>query len=271
MAILPNEKLLVGTNNGTIFIYDCNNINAAPQIVNTNQQSPVRAIAVFPNNEWVSANDNVLTFWDKEGNEVDALILRTNIIIYSVATIAQDTVAIGLNNNEIRIRNVKTGNQKTLSGHEGTVFSLSVFNNTLASGSLDRTIKIWDLKTTQLLATYTDHNSPVYSLHYIVQNDLLVSGSEDGKMMYWNVKDFRSIKFRVHPPQLGPVEAIIGCWNGVITGAMNGEIKSWQLVEFPQATARPCLASPQHQNNQQEVADVSPRTSQFIRVIRTNS
>ena len=51
---------------------------------------------------------------------------------------------------------------KTLNGHTDYVWSLTVLaDNTLASGSVDKTIKIWDTEKGQLIKTLNGHTGHV--------------------------------------------------------------------------------------------------------------
>ena len=57
---------------------------------------------------------------------------------------------------------------RTLTGHKSTVYSVaySPDGRTLASGSYDNTIKLWDVATGQLLCTLTGHTDFVYSVAF---------------------------------------------------------------------------------------------------------
>jgi WD40 repeat protein len=62
-----------------------------------------------------------------------------------------------------------------------------------ATGSRDRTIKIWDAKEFQLLKVinYEKHDSHRYSvnrLYWSHYNDYLISGSDDGHLMLWQIE-----------------------------------------------------------------------------------
>ena len=49
----------------------------------------------------------------------------------------------------------------------------------LASGSIDKTIRIWDIKTGEQTHIMKGHNRGVWCLNFFTQN-LLISGSYDG-------------------------------------------------------------------------------------------
>ena len=66
----------------------------------------------------------------------------------------------------------------TLTGHSSVVNSLiQLENGLLASGSADKTIKIWD-KDFKCINTLSGHRYNVFSLIQL-ENGLLASGSED--------------------------------------------------------------------------------------------
>ncbi|MDH6062099.1 hypothetical protein NWP17_16935, partial [Chrysosporum bergii ANA360D] len=78
----------------------------------------------------------------------------------------------------------------TLSGHSNPVLSVaySPDGQTLASGSRDNTIKIWNVKTGQPLHTLSGHSSWVHSVAYSSDGQTLASGSDDNTIKIWNVK-----------------------------------------------------------------------------------
>ena len=78
----------------------------------------------------------------------------------------------------------------TLPGHQGgptgvhsVAFSPS--GDTLASGSGDKTIKLWDVSNLTLIATLTGHTSHVFSVAFS-SDGTLASGSRDGTVKLWN-------------------------------------------------------------------------------------
>jgi WD40 repeat protein len=74
---------------------------------------------------------------------------------------------------------------KTLLGHNGGVNSLVLKDTTLFSGSSDRTIKIWDLRTNTCTATLKGHMAGVACL--ALKDATLFSGSWDETIKIWDL------------------------------------------------------------------------------------
>ncbi|MDB9450641.1 protein kinase domain-containing protein [Dolichospermum circinale] len=80
--------------------------------------------------------------------------------------------------------------EKTLTGHSSLVWSVaySPDGQTLASGSFDKTIKLWNIKTGNLLQTLEGHSDSVDSVAYSPNGQTLASGSRDSTIKLWNIK-----------------------------------------------------------------------------------
>ena len=66
-------------------------------------------------------------------------------------------------------------------------------DGTLATSSMDNTIKLWDTNTGQLIRTLNGHLDTVYSIVELL-DQTLASGSGDKLIKIWNPKDGRLIK-----------------------------------------------------------------------------
>jgi len=85
---------------------------------------------------------------------------------------------------------------KTLEDYKNLACYLSLVvlpDGTLASGSDDYTIKIWDVKTGKRIKTLCGHTSWIRSLA-VLSDGSLVSGSDDYTIKIWDVKTGKRIK-----------------------------------------------------------------------------
>ncbi|TIC47175.1 WD40 repeat-like protein [Wallemia mellicola] len=72
-----------------------------------------------------------------------------------------------------------------LDGHTDSVYTVAFDNEKIISGSRDKSIRIWDVKTRALLNTIPDaHNGSVISVKF--QSTFGVSAGSDGRLLIWN-------------------------------------------------------------------------------------
>ncbi|XHF98690.1 hypothetical protein AWENTII_002232 [Aspergillus wentii] len=75
-----------------------------------------------------------------------------------------------------------------LAGHSGSVYALAFSPNgkQIASGSDDKTIKIWDAATGDLQRTITTYSDPAYAMAFSQDSKQIISGSYNGVIRLWD-------------------------------------------------------------------------------------
>ena len=121
----------------------------------------------------------------------------------------------------------------TLEGHTWAVPSV-VFSpvdaNLLASGSLDGTVKLWDVATRRNIATLEAHTRPVFSVAFSPDGTVLAS-TADNAVKLWDVATRRNIAtleghtWAVVSVVFSPVDA-----NLLATGSRDGTVKLWDVA-----------------------------------------
>ncbi|MHC5595673.1 MAG: WD40 domain-containing protein [Nostoc sp.] len=116
---------------------------------------------------------------------------RSDISMLTVATLQQAVYLKPKEKKENRAIEVNT-----LEGHSSGVFSVefSPDGKTLASGSDDKTIKLWDVSTGKAIKTLTGHSSSVSSVGFSPDGKTLASGSGDKTIKLWDISTGKAIK-----------------------------------------------------------------------------
>jgi len=102
----------------------------------------------------------------------------------------------------------------------GPVFAIKIVNTFMFSGHLN-CIKVWDLQTFECKSTLTGHNGNVKAI--CVMNDILFSGSSDCSIKVWNLQTSQCLH--------------------TLSGAHNGEIRDLLAITDPQGAMKFLLSS----------------------------
>jgi WD40 repeat protein len=121
---------------------------------------------------------------------------------------------------------------KTLTGHSDMVTSVvySPDGRYLASGSDDKTIKIWEVATGKELRTLTGHSDRVSSVAYSPDGRYLASGSSDDTIKIWEVATGKQL--RTLTGHYGEVYSVVYSPDGryLASGSWDKTIKVWDVV-----------------------------------------
>ncbi|MEC4817515.1 MAG: WD40 repeat domain-containing protein [Scytonema sp. PMC 1069.18] len=118
----------------------------------------------------------------------------------------------------------------SFSGHSHIVRSLAVSTDgkILVSGSRDKTIKIWQLETGELIRTLKGHRDGVYAIALSPDGQIIASGSADKTIKLWHMETGELLAtFTGHAHTVTAV-AFTASGELLVSGSLDKTIKIWQ-------------------------------------------
>jgi WD40 repeat protein len=81
-----------------------------------------------------------------------------------------------------------------LLGHKKLIMSLAISSDSsrIVSGSLDRTMRVWDGRTFEMIGL-CEHESEVHSVAFSPDSSLITSGSDDSTVWIWNARNLKKV------------------------------------------------------------------------------
>jgi guanine nucleotide-binding protein subunit beta-2-like 1 protein len=156
--------------------------------------------------------DKTLRLWDlSRGETVDTFVDHSSDVLTCSISADNRQIASGGRDKDIKIWNTKAECKHTVDEdkHSDWVstmrFSPDTKSPTLATGSWDGQIKIWDSQTYVLKHTFVGHTNAVTSLAYAQKAMYLASGGKDGNIILWNADAGEYLKSYTHSAPINQV------------------------------------------------------------------
>lgn len=111
-------------------------------------------------------------------------------------------------------------------GHTLSVLTVTFDQDRLASGSADKTVRVWDIRTGGTLHVLKGHTKGIWCLRFFTQH-LLVSGSFDCTIRVWNLRT--GTLCRTLLGHSGPVWCLIIRGNTLVSGSQDKTAKVWDI------------------------------------------
>ena len=106
----------------------------------------------------------------------------------------ETTLATGSYDATVKIWDIESGRElRTLAGHTSGIRCLQFDDTKLVSGSMDNTIKIWNWRTGECTRTFAAHTSGVVSLHF--NSQFMASGSMDSMIRIYDLRSCTKATF----------------------------------------------------------------------------
>jgi WD40 repeat protein len=111
-----------------------------------------------------------------------------------------------------------------------TSLAFSPRGDILASGSVERVIKLWDIRTGNHIATLEGHTYPILTLTFSPDGDRLVSGSGDTSLIVWDVnRQAKELHLKGHG-----LYVVTSDWdpigNRIVSGSVDSTIREWDAT-----------------------------------------
>ncbi|KAK6543885.1 hypothetical protein TWF694_000607 [Orbilia ellipsospora] len=139
----------------------------------------------------------------------------------------ESIVATGSYDRTVKIWDLESATEiRTLKGHTNCVRALQFDETKLISGSMDNTLKVWNWRTGTCINTLRGHQAGVVSLHF--EGELLASGSVDTTIRLWNFNTKKTTIFRGHTDWVNAVK-IHTASNTLFSASDDTTVKLWDL------------------------------------------
>jgi small GTP-binding protein len=127
---------------------------------------------------------------------------------------------------------IETDDVKILEGHSASVegVAISTDSKLIISGSVDKTIRIWDTASGNCLKVLEGHSAPVEEVAISTDSKLIISGSEDKTIRIWDTASGNCLKvLEGHSDQVKGV-AISADSKLIVSGSSDKSIRIWETA-----------------------------------------
>ena len=197
---LESGKLVSGSYDNTIRIWDINDKSGNEQVINESER--ILSLLEFEKNKILSGTgDNSINLWDLENPEQVLFSFKGHELwVNALVKCDSNFFASASNDSKIKIWDYfKRECVSTLKGHVDCILSLILLKNkNLCSGSADLTIRIWDWGLGECISILKGHTRWVKCVLEL-DNGVLVTGSDDKTIKLWkNEINFKTLEEHAH-------------------------------------------------------------------------
>ncbi|MDY6901840.1 MAG: WD40 repeat domain-containing protein, partial [Cyanobacteriota bacterium] len=184
-------------------------------------------------------DDRKIQFWDMTERQVIMTLSLDDTAAHSLIYSQDAKTLVTGSYRKIKVWSVSTDEQIScinvelrhcLTSHSHIVSSLALSKDgtILVSGSKDKTIKIWHLKTGELLRTLKGHKDGVHTIAISQDEQVIASGSADNTIKLWHLETGELLStFSGHNNTVTGL-AFANQDNTLVSGSLDKTIKIWQ-------------------------------------------
>ena len=154
----------------------------------------VKAVAFSPDSTTIASGsrDKTLCLWDLQGDLIQKPFEHENGVL-SLAFSHDGRKIISCSGNLLYLWNLQGVILRKFEAHTSIVRCISVSpdGKIIATGSDDKTIRLWDLEGEPISSPFRGHDAPVWSVSFSADGKTIVSGSDDKKIRLWDLQGKR--------------------------------------------------------------------------------
>lgn len=208
-------------------------------------QGNVHCVAFTPDGQSLATggDDRKILFWNLRDRQVENTLCLDDTAAHSMVLSQDGKILVTGSYRKIKVWHLTSSYNKkkqqeiqpihTLRGHSHIVNSLAMSANAkyLVSGSQDKTIRVWNLATGELIHTLKSHREGVYAVALSPDEQIIASGSADKTIKLWHLETGELLgTFSGHA---NTVTALVFTASGemLVSGSLDKTIKIWQRSE----------------------------------------
>lgn len=188
---------------------------------------------------WDVASEKLLNTLEIHADTIESIAISPDETKLLTASMDEYSAILNI------VQEAEVGNETTtwLSQHVGRVLCALYHpdGTYFATGSEDKTIKVWHPENHTVLVNFDGNDEAVYSLAYAAGDELIVSGSADNTIRSWRVtvggtsgpEAYTGALVREYNGHQGPVYSVdCGMWNNqeiIASGSADTSVIIWNL------------------------------------------
>ncbi len=244
VAALPDNRVVSGSADGTLRVWDIVSGRSLTTIRNTNLVA--WTLATSPDGTRIAAGckDGVIReFAANDGRLLRELQGHTGYVRSvqyfkdGLVSSADDGSIRFWNSTGVELQRVIEGDLAARDGHRGGVLSVAVSpdGDALLSGGRDGTMRLWRVRDGKQVAVFDQHRGWVEAVAFAGDNHRAVSASRDGVLRLWNLE---TKKLLAEINVGGAVTAMACSVDGSRAHvSLSGNVACWDLVNAKQIAA----------------------------------
>ena len=229
---LDGQQIVTASRDGTLKVWNA----GRGRLVRTLEldAGAASALAVFDGRAATGHEDGSIAVWDLTSGSKLASMRRNGAAIWALTFVGRpDRLAAAEHDWSVAIWDVASPQAplNVLSGHESAVKAIAYAARGpfIASGSADKTVKLWKSDSGQLVRTYRGHGDFVSSLAIEPRGRTLASATLDGQIRLWSTyRNQRKRSFKAHDGNV-PALAFMPDGQHLVSGGVDGNIKIWNV------------------------------------------